>query len=146
MSKISPLSVIIHFPVERHVYKYLQKSVGEKLVASKKDLFGGITLDLLSKNDSRDTYMVKGELTYVVEISEDYMYRFGIYVDEKIKRKFNAYIDKMFRKEMITYVDINSGKKKKNKEPALREFLFYYNISEDDIKFETLVKYIQREL
>ena len=143
--KKSPISVIVHFPVERHVYKYLQKSIGEKMVVSKKDIFGNLVLDMMSKRD-HDINVIKGELTYCVEISEDYMYRYGIYIDDKIQRKFNSYIDKMFRKEMVTHVAIQSRKIVKSREPALREFLFYYNIDEDDIKFETLVKYIQRNI
>lgn len=141
--KKSPISVIVHFPVERHVYKYLQKCIGEKMIVSKKDIFGNLVLDMMAKKD-HDINVINGELTYCVEISEDYMNRYGICINEKIKRKFNSYMDKMFRKEMITHVAIMSRKAEKMKEPALREFLFYYNIDEDDIKFETLVKYLQR--
>lgn len=139
------ISVVIFFPVDAHVYKYLQKSVGEKLVTSKNNFFGTIVLDLLSKRDT-DIKIVKGELTYCVEISEDYMYRYGIYIDEKIKRKFNSHIDKMFRKELITHVEIQSAKGFRKKQEAIREFLFYYNITEEDIKFETLVKYLDRNI
>lgn len=141
----SNISVIIFFPVEPHVYKYLQKSVGEKLVTSKNNFFGNIVLDLLSKRDT-DIKVVRGELVYAVDISEDYMNRYGIYVDEKIKRKFNSHMDKMFRKELLTYVAIESSKGFRLRREKLAEFLFYYNITEEDFKFETLIKWIDRNL
>lgn len=141
----SNLSVVVYFPVDPHVYKYLQKSVGEKLETSKNSFFGTIVLDLLSKGDC-DINVIKGSLVYSVEISEWNMNHYGIYIDEKIKRKFNSHMDKMFRKELITYVDIQRDRGFRQKESALREFLFYYNITEEDIKFETLVKYMHRNI
>lgn len=138
-------AVVIHFPVKPHVYKYLQYKVGEKLVVTKCDFFGSMVLDILSKNYS-DLQSVSNDFTYPVEISIRYMEKMGIYIDSKIIRKFNTRIDDLFREEMRTFVGINYQMNEIPKETSLKQFLFIYNLDEDDIKFETLVKDLTRNL
>lgn len=138
-------AVMIYFPVKAHVYKYLQNKVGEKLVVTKSDFFGGMVLDILSKNYS-DLQSVSDELTFPVEISLRYMEKMGIYIDSKIIRKFNTRVDDVFREEMRTYVGLNYTANKIPKETSLKQFLHSYNLCEDDIKFETLVKDLRRNL
>lgn len=138
-------AVVIHFPVKPHVYKYLQNKVGEKLVVSKNNFFGGMVLDVLSKNYSV-FQAVNDDHTFPVEISIRYMEKMGIYIDSKIIRKFNTRVDDVFREEMRSFVGINYSANHIPKETSLKQFLFNYNLDEDDIKFETLVKDLTRNL
>ena len=137
------VAVIVNFPVKPHVYKYLQKKCGEKLVVTKSDFFGSMVLDILSKNYS-DLQAVSTDVTFPVEISVRYMEKMGVYIDSKIIRKFNTRVDDIFREEMRTYVMLNFSANKIPKETSLKQFMFNYNLSEDDVKFETLVKDIKR--
>jgi hypothetical protein len=143
MSKTS--GIIINFPVKSHVYKYLQNKVGEKLVVSKNNFFGGMVLDVLSKNYSV-FQAVTDDYTFPVEISIRYMEKMGVYIDGKIIRKFNTRVDDVFREEMRTYVGLNYNANNIPKETSLKQFLLNYNLNEDDIKFETLVKDLTRNL
>lgn len=136
-------SVIVRFPVKSHVYKYLQKKCGEKLVVNKNDFFGSTVLDIFSKNYS-DLEAVNDDYLFPVEISMRYMDKMGIYIDQKIIRKFNSRMDNIFREEMKTFVFTNFEFNSFPKEKSLKQFLDFYNISEEDIKLETLVKYYQR--
>lgn len=138
-------AVIIYFPVKPHVYKYLQNKVGEKLVVTKSDFFGGMVLDVLSKNYAV-FQAVNDDYTFPVEISMRYMEKMGVYIDGKIIRKFNTRVDDVFREEMRTYVGLNYKANNIPKETSLKQFLFNYNLNEDDIKFETLVKDLTRNL
>lgn len=138
-------AIVIKFPVKPHVYKYLQTKVGEKLVVTKTDFFGGMVLDILSKNYC-DLKAVNDELTFPVEISMRYMEKMGFYIDSKIIQKFNARVDDVFREEMRSFVGINYRANKIAKETSLKQFLLNYNLEEDDIKFETLVKDLRRNL
>lgn len=139
------VAVIVNFPVKPHVYKYLQRKCGEKLVVTKSDFFGGMVLDILSKNYS-DLQAVSDDVTFPVEISVRYMEKMGVYIDSKIIRKFNSRVDDIFREEMRTHVQINFNQYQMPKEKSLKTFLLHYNISEDDIKFETLVKDMKRNI
>jgi hypothetical protein len=67
------------------------------------------------------------------------MEKMGVYIDSKIIRKFNTRVDDVFREEMRTYVGLNFTANKIPKR-VLKQFCFNYNLSEDDIKFETLLR------
>jgi len=131
--------VVIYFPVQPHVYKYLQAKVGESMTVSRKDFWGNLVLDILSKRYS-STINLSNELVYPVEISMRYMSEYGVFIDSKTVKKFNSQIDNLFREEMRTHVFINYEKNNIPKDRALKQFLEYFNIDEDDMKFETLKK------
>jgi hypothetical protein len=138
-------ALVVHFPVDRHVYKYLQKKVGEKLVVSKNNFFGSMVLDILQKNYS-DLERVPSEMVFPVEVSIRYMEKMGFYLDSRSIRKFNTRIDDVFREEMVGAISLNFEKFRIPKERSLRELLDFYNITEEDIKFETLVRDFKRKI
>nr|WP_315245131.1 hypothetical protein [uncultured Flavobacterium sp.] len=138
-------AIVIHFPVKPHVYKYLQCKVGEKLIVTKNNFFGGMVLDILSKNYS-DLQAVSDDFTFPVEISVRYMEKMGFYIDSRIMKKFNSRIDDLFREEMRTFVGLNFKMNNIPKENSLRQFIYNYNLDEDDVKFETLLKDLVRNL
>lgn len=138
-------AIVIHFPVKPHVYKYLQSKVGEKLIVTKNNFFGGMVLDILSKNYS-DLQAVSDDFTFPVEISVRYMEKMGFYIDSRIMKKFNSRIDDLFREEMRTFVGLNFKMNNIPKENSLRQFIYNYNLDEDDVKFETLLKDLVRNL
>ena len=137
-------TIIINFPVKPHVYKYLQTKVGEKLVVTNFDFFGGIVLDILTKKYSY-VDSVTDNYTFPVEISLRYAEKMGFYIDEKVVKKFNSRMDSMFREEMRGFAHINYKTNQTPREVSLKQFLFQYNIEEDDIKFETLLKDFKRK-
>lgn len=138
-------TITVHFPVKPHVYKFLQKKVGEKLIVTKNNFYGNLVLDVLSKRYCV-LESVGDELTFPVDISLRYMTDFGIYIDKNIIRKFNAQIDKQFKEEMRSYVSINANANSLPKAEAVRQFTFHYNITEEDVKMETLLKDIVRNV
>lgn len=138
-------TIIVHFPVKPHVYKYLQKKCGEKLVVSQGDFFGGLVLDLLSRKPC-SLQGVSDEFTFPVEISMRYLREVGIFFDDKIIRKFNNRVDDMFRQEIYSFVLMNYDLYNTPKERSLKHLLNHYSITEDDIKFESLVKDYKRKL
>jgi hypothetical protein len=136
-------AVTVHFPVKVHVYKFLQKKVGEKLVVTKNNFYGNLVLDVLAKRYCV-LEAVNDDITYPVEISLRYMSDFGIFVDKNIIRKFNAQIDRIFKEEIRTYVSINHTMNSMTKKDAVEQFLFHYDMTEDDIKLETILKDLNR--
>lgn len=136
--------VVINFPVSKHVYKYLQKKVGEKLVATRSDYFGSLVLDIISKKYYKN-HTLSSELSFPVEIGFRYLVDYGIYLNTSIVKKFDLQVDNMFREEMIAHIEIMVSKDFERKE-ALEDFLHYYNIDEDDIKLETLLKFFDRKI
>ncbi|PZO33200.1 MAG: hypothetical protein DCE86_05435 [Flavobacteriaceae bacterium] len=138
-------AVVIYFPVSPHVYKYLQKKVGEKLVVTKQNFYGNLVLDILSKQ-SYYSPVVEDDLQFPVEISVRYMTEFGFSINARIFRKFNTQIDHIFREEMRSYVSVCHEANKIQKKEALHQFLVSFNIDEEDIKLETLLKDLVRKI
>lgn len=137
--------LIVFFPVQPHVYKFLQAKCGEKLVASKKDFYGNIILDLFNKRGP-ELRSFDDDLTYPVEISLRYLREYGIIVDKQVVYKFNDRLDNMMREELRTYVSLSNIYQHVPKDEALRQFMRNYDLTEDDIKFETLKKDLSRKL
>lgn len=137
--------IVINFPVQPHVYKYLQSKVGESMTVSKHTLWGNIVLDILSKKHC-DLKHPNHELTYPVHISMKYVRDYGVYLNENTAGKFNKQINRFFREEMRTFVFVTNANFNVPKDECLRRFLNHFNISEDDIKFETLKKDLIRNI
>ncbi|UOX35300.1 hypothetical protein LXD69_07215 [Flavobacterium sediminilitoris] len=137
--------ITVYFPVKPHVYKFLQKKVGEKMVVTKNNFYGNLVLDVLSKKYSV-LEAVTDDLVFPVDISLRYITNYGVFIDQNIIRKFNAQIDKQFREELRSYVSINASANNLPKNEAIRQFIFHYNITEEDIKMETLIKDIVRNV
>lgn len=135
--------VVVNFPVLPHVHKFLKAKCGEKMVANKQELYGNVVLDLLNKRGA-NVVKVSENLSYPVEISMRYMRENGVFIDDQIIYKFNNRIDRMLREEMRTYVFLSNFCNKIPKNTALRQFMECYNITEEDIKFETLQKDLVR--
>ncbi|MBC7847243.1 MAG: hypothetical protein H7Y10_12200 [Flavobacterium sp.] len=138
-------SVTIYFPVKAHVYKFLQAKLGEKLVVTKNNFYGNLVLDVLSKKYCV-LESVSDDITYPVDISLRYMEDFGIFIDKKIIRKFNSQVDRIFKEELRSYVSMNSTMNGLQKKQSIEQFIFHYNLTEDDIKLETLLKDIGRNI
>lgn len=134
---------VVFFPVQPHVYKYLQVKCGEKLVAEQKNLWGEIILDLFSKR-TRSVTALTTQMKFPVEIALHYLERYGVNIDKQVIYRFNSRIDDIMREEMRTYVFLSNQNHLIPKDQALREFMSSYNLTEDDIKFETLKKDLVR--
>lgn len=137
--------VTIDFVVERHVKKYLQKKVGDQLIASKHCMFGSFVLDVLTKK-SDFLNKIKGDAVVNVALCEKYMKKYGCFFDYKANNKFNLYVDRVFKQELIIYVDLCKSLKVCSEKQAIRKFLEMYDISEDDLKLETAIKCYRRNL
>ncbi len=140
---MSQIAIVIKFPVQTHVYKYLQQKVGPSMMVSRSNFFGNLVLDILSKREKAEKAPL-GTMVFPVEIHEDYMNRFGFNISPNVIRKFNLQVDRMFKEEMCTYVSLTCSHNPVKKTEALSQFLNSFDISEDDIKTETLIKYIFR--
>ena len=140
-------SVQQNIPVSNHVYKYLVARCGDQpLIATRTTFIGSTILSLLSRNsDIRQTNLKSHTKIFQVIIKEESYLRNGVFINYKSAKLFNDLIDKMFREELYCHIIINKYKNKDLFLKNLRHFLAVYNITEDDIKFETLYRDFKRK-
>lgn len=149
ISKLMPANFYIteHIPVADHVYKYLIKKCGsDNYTANRSDLIGQLILSSLG-NNHKDVKILKNtfEKTFSVNIKEDALYKNGFYLSVKSGQVFNKMVDKMFREELYSHAIISKRRGEESHLPSMKDFLDVYDITEDDIRLDTLYRDFKRK-
>lgn len=147
MSAAPPVdySITQNIPVANHVYKFLKTRCGsDHIKATRTDTFGSLALSLLGK--IADVKPQKTEFTKVfkVTIAEDSYIRQGLHLTSANAQVFNHQVDRMFREELFFHLIINKGLSDKMFMNSIRRFMEVYEITEEDIKLDTLYRDFKR--
>ncbi len=140
-------SIQQNIPVADHVYKYLVARCGKDcIVATRNTFIGSTVLSLLSRNNDirHDSKKRHNKLFHVI-INEDKYLRNGVHLDYRSAQAFNDLVDKMFREELYCHVMINKYSTNEKFIDSIRNFLEVYDITEEDIKFETIYRDFKRK-
>lgn len=133
-------------PVADHVYKYLVKRYGgNTLTATRNDIIGNIVLSSLNRNSDIKLAKPKFNKLFHVVIRENHYLRNGVFIGVKHGQVFNSMVDKLFRDEMYFHVFINNSEDKDKFLDGMRKYLNFYDITEDDIKLESLYRDFKRK-
>lgn len=141
------LSIQLQIPVANHIYKYLQIKCGIKpFVATRNTFVGSVVLSILNKNDDiRQESKQQHQCVFKVEVKEENFIRNGVFIDQRTAHVFNDLIDKMFREELYCHIIINKVNQKTQYLKCIRSFMAIYNITEEDIKEETIYRDFKRK-
>lgn len=136
-----------HIPVPDHVYKFLLKRCGTNhITATRHTFIGSLTLTLLTKNnDVKVSSTPNSSKIFKVDIHEQHFKKLGHSFTSRSAKLFNDQIDAMFRDELYYYAILNKVNNKKLYAQSIRAFLEMYDITENDIKIETLIKGFNRK-
>jgi hypothetical protein len=139
-------SITESIPVADHVYKYLVKRYGSDTVtATRNDIIGNIVLSSLNRNSDIKLAKPKFNKVFNVVIKENHYLRNGVFIGVKHGQVFNNMVDKLFRDEMYFHVFINNSEDKAKFLEGIRKYLSLYDITEDDIKLESLYRDFKRK-
>lgn len=138
-------SITQHIPVADHVYKYLIKRCGsDEIRANRNNVFGSLILSLLGKNPDVKSKKTTYTKIFKINIAEDGNQRLGMFISSENAQLFNDQVDKMFREELFFHVVINKGIDSRMYLDSIRCFLKVYDITEEDIKLDSLYKDFKR--
>lgn len=136
--------ITISIPVKGYVKKYLIKKYGHAPVLTKKNFIGMLVLELISnKIDSPDKKIPQSEC-YTLTIPEYYFNKKGFHLSENHTKFLGACLHRLFIEEFYAFVDLELGKKTMNAYQAILFFFMLYDISEDDLKIESIYRSYQR--
>ena len=139
-------SITEHIPVSDHVYKYIVKRYGsDSFTATRNDIIGNLVLSSLSKNSDIKFSNTKFSKVINVRIKEYSYTRNGMFVSAKSGQVFNRMVDKLFRDELFIHVFMNKEDGKELVLKGIRKFLKIYNITEDDVKYESIYRDYKRK-
>ena len=149
MSQITPqvdFSVTQEIPVSDHVYKYLLKLCGgDKIDANRSTYVGSLILSLQGRNYDVRPSKKKFTKLFKARISETYYAKTGLHITSENALLFNDQIDKKFRDELYRNMLMNRHLDEKLFLKSMRAYLDFYDITEDDIKVESLYRDFKRK-
>lgn len=142
----SDYSIIEQIPVADHVYRYLVHKYGsDTILAERSDIVGNIILSSLNRNSDIDISRKKYSKVIKI-IIKDYQYlKNGVFVGVKKGQVFNTLIDKMFRGELYSHCFLNKTLHDDKYLEVIRNFLDVYNISEDELKIDSIYRDFKRK-
>jgi len=149
MSQITPpvdSSITQNFPVADHVHKYLVKICGnDHIQATRSSWVGSLILSLHGRNGDVRLSNKKFTKLFKANINECYYDKIGMLISKENAQLFNEQVDKKFRDELFRMMLMNRELDEKHFIKSMRAYLDFYDITEDDIKIETLHRDFKRK-
>jgi hypothetical protein len=150
------MHISIHIQMPAYLVKYLHRKLGSNYKLSNKDHFGQVLLANIVGKSNRLEKSDRKISSFCVNISEDYLYRYQkASITPEGKKAFAAFVEKMFLNELCMFIYSRATLRPSMKshpgakylvsvQQALRDFLHYYNILEDEYSHETAQRYFDR--
>lgn len=140
----------ITIPTKSYIKKYLEISFGSNIKLTERNWLGVIILNVLKrktfKNPNYDfkkyNYSYDGEITFQIDI--DKIYRNGAFILNAQKYYINKSIDQIFKDELVKQALINHKNFEIDFKTSILSILEAYDITEDELNYETLRKYFDR--
>lgn len=133
----------VEIPVEAHVRKYLVTLYGLEHTAGKKSLIGLEVINSLSKEYAKPEKWIGPQYKYTVWIPEFYFNTKGHTIKRNNLQHMGVCLGIQFDLAMCQFLDLRVSNNEKAL-PSLKQYLKFYDITEDDVKVETLYKVYQR--
>jgi hypothetical protein len=130
----------VKIPIKTYLKKFIARthSVEPFVVSKGKCHFSSIIMDPIKKEFKKDTLKIDEEiytnLSVMIPLTEN---RFGI--DQETVLRINQRLKSMFDQQISDMVSM-TNKKKGDIFESVKKFTDYYDITEDDLKFETVIK------
>ena len=151
-------AITINLPLKAYLIKYLVKKYGKYHIVNRTSWLGSYLIELLDKQYRRKGNIKNGDF-YSLVVSKEIIQKVGFDMPAIKYKKLEQMIDKLFRNELYSYIEIsiennllvkvNKGSfddsdkqiiNKQNVINAMKQFFKTYNITEDDIKLETIYR------
>lgn len=140
-----PLMFSISIPVKAHVKKYLCFRYGTEHTFTKNSLLGVLLIHVLDKKCPKSDFDFKDyKEKYEILISEQYYYRHGSEIPLKKRRYLAICLDKMFNEDFHLFIELGMSEFNLSAAEAIRRFLKKYEITENEVKYESLYRSYQR--
>ncbi|WP_281991236.1 hypothetical protein [Aquimarina aggregata] len=131
-------------PVSSHVKKYLEYNFGKSYTFSQNNFLGQIIINVFRKG-YRKQVVVKCDDSYTVKLKQYQIDVIGNLLEWEDCIVLNKAIDTFFRTQIFFHMDMNRKLDKDNSYPAMVQCLVEMNITESDIKYDTLYRDYKRK-
>lgn len=136
--------IVISIPVKSHVKKYLIKRYGESHTISKHTFLGVFVYGLLHKKMEKQDYITKGFEKFSFSITSDFFYKRGHTISTYHKKYIGRCFEMLFFEDFYLFVDNDLLKGSGNASKSVKLFLKSYNLTENELKFDSMYRNYQR--
>ncbi len=136
--------IVIQIPVKIHVKKYLQKRYGAIHQVSYKSFLGLVLLQLLEKKVEKPNKDNENTNFYDIKIPELYFKTKGFHIDKMKLKYLGICLERLFMEDLYSFVDHELLKPNSNAMKAIKLFYSIYELSEQDVKLESVYRNYQR--
>lgn len=136
--------IVISIPVKSHVKKYLIKRYGESHTISKNTFIGVFVSGLLNKKMEKQDYETNGFEKFSFNITSDFFYKKGHTISSNHKKYIGRCFEMLFFEDFYLFVDNDLLKGNGNASKAVKLFLKVYDLTENELKFDSMYRNYQR--
>lgn len=140
----------IKVEIPKYLIKFLQKSYGINVRAAKNHDLGNILIKYLQKDYVKNAIQDPNNV-YSFYISNVNASKYGYYISPAKNKELNKDLNSLFNIALESYVNMSESlgleytrqdlpNLKQSRYSALEQFLAYYDISEDELKFASLYR------
>lgn len=150
----TPGSFIIHMPMKSYLRKFLQKKYGTNYEVSSNSLLGIFLIEILDKQYRKDHKKIIQKDYYPLIIPKYIVERVGFDMPTSKMKRFEEMLVKLFKTELESYikltieselyVKIDDKKYRQDIMKAIKQYLDYFDITEDELKLESLYRDFNR--
>ena len=150
--------ITLDIPIKPYLKKYLTKKYGEVHHVKKNSLLGGIIIDILDKTYRKKTIDVDRKSFYKVSVPATIVKEVGFEISFLKLKKLAEKIYTLFYEDLESYINLTIGNElnfhnkkhdsinKQNRLKAISQFLDFYNITEEELKLDSVYRIIDRRL
>jgi hypothetical protein len=148
-------TITVNMPMQLYLQKFLLKKYGSSYKVSYNSLLGMFLLEILDKQYRKEHRKITQTSYYPITIPKSIVERVGFDMPTSKMKRFEEMISKLFRTELESYIkltisadlciSVDQKVYKQDVMKAIKQFLEYYDVTEDDIKLETLYRDFNRQ-
>jgi len=149
-----PGTFTVHLPIKSYLKKYLIKKYGTSYKISSNSLLGIFLIEILDKQYRKEHRQIKEKNYYPIIIPKVIVEKVGFDFPTSKMRRFELMIKQLFRNELDSHVDIainaelyvniNDKKYKLDVMKAIKQYLEFYDITEDELRLDSLYRDYKR--
>lgn len=139
------MKTTVSLPVQPHVLKYLSFKYGPSCTYSNNLSIAPLVRATISEPTKSNIKSFPVLHYYDIVLTEHYLNKFDVVYSRHKIFQFNADADSRFREELYQFMILNNDIYGIKYKTSFRDFLNALGITENDIKFETLLKDFQRK-
>lgn len=148
-------SIIINMPLKSYLVKFLTKKYGTQHKVSLHSTLGIYLSDLLDKQYRKETKIIKGKSFYPFMVPKTMVEKNGFTICGSKMKRFETFMQKLFLSSLDDYITTTCSSnlviqrdEKQYKQDvlnAMKQFLACYQVTEDEIKLDSLYRNYKRD-